>query len=264
MSKPKYEYYPLSGIGSALTILLMCNCLLILVSIGSDLMEINVLQRSLDGEDVTMSELEANDNRIMMLGIFWIGFELVQSIVFLKWFYRASANAHVYSARDMTYSAGWSVGWFFVPIMNLFRPYQAMKETWKVSAALPDQSPRAVSVPSIVSWWWTLWIISSISARFSFRLNMEAETYEDFIAADYVSVGDYVLSFFLSLAAIKLVRDLTRIQTVRGDQIYGPEGSKSCPVCGELIQSTDGSCPMCGASLTESSSYLDDTNPFAS
>ena len=28
----------------------------------------------------------------------------------------------------MTISAGWAIGWFFVPFANLVMPYQAMKE----------------------------------------------------------------------------------------------------------------------------------------
>jgi hypothetical protein len=49
-----------------------------------------------------------------------------------RWIYRTNANAHLLGG-DMTISPGWSVGWYFVPVANLFKPYEGMKETWFAS-----------------------------------------------------------------------------------------------------------------------------------
>lgn len=45
-------------------------------------------------------------------------------VVFLCWVYRANYNCRQWGAAGMRFTPGWSVGWFFVPIMNLFRPLQ--------------------------------------------------------------------------------------------------------------------------------------------
>jgi hypothetical protein len=42
------------------------------------------------------------------------------------WIYRANANAHALGG-DLSVSPGWAVGWFFVPIACLFKPYLAMR-----------------------------------------------------------------------------------------------------------------------------------------
>lgn len=47
--------------------------------------------------------------------------------------YRANLNARALGAQGMRFSPGWTVGWFFVPVMNLFRPFQAVREVWKAS-----------------------------------------------------------------------------------------------------------------------------------
>jgi len=51
-------------------------------------------------------------------------------VIFLRWIYRTNKNLHVLSSEHMTFSPGWSLGWYFIPVANLFKPYQAMKEIW--------------------------------------------------------------------------------------------------------------------------------------
>jgi len=265
MNKPQYKYTSPRGLGSGLSILLIFNILLLILSIGFKLLEIDLARRFLGGEDFTQSEIDSSEARIANLGGFFNVFKFVLAVIFLKWIYRVSANAHFYSATDMTYSAGWSVGWFFVPIMNLFRPYRAMKETWQVSVAGPDvNSPFDVEVPSILPMWWALWIIYSISSRISLRVAMVADSTEDLLTADYVSLVDYTLGICLSLVAVMMVRELTKIQTERGADIDGSPVEQVCPECGEQIHSVFDSCPMCGATLDSRGPSTEvDSNPFA-
>ncbi len=64
---------------------------------------------------------------ILMLVIF------IGSVVLVSmWIYRAHANLRD-RGIEMETSPGWAVGWFFVPIMNLFKPFQAMRELWSES-----------------------------------------------------------------------------------------------------------------------------------
>jgi hypothetical protein len=55
------------------------------------------------------------------------------ALFFLLWTYRSYRHLSALSDRDLRFSPGWAVGWFFAPIMNLFRPYQVMKEIWEES-----------------------------------------------------------------------------------------------------------------------------------
>lgn len=54
---------------------------------------------------------------------------LFGSIIFFSIFtFRAMKNLHVWGARNAEMSAGWAVGWYFIPIANLFKPYQGMDQ----------------------------------------------------------------------------------------------------------------------------------------
>lgn len=75
------------------------------------------------------------------------------------WIYRANANAHALGG-DLSVSPGWAVGWFFVPIACLFKPYLAMKETWLASHFGGNWGDGEAT--DLLSWWWGLWILSGV------------------------------------------------------------------------------------------------------
>ena len=86
------------------------------------------------------------------------------------WIYRVSANAHTLS-DEMTISPGWAVGWYFVPIANLFKPFQAMKEVWLASHFRGNW--HGEPTPGLLGWWWALWIVTNILSSISFRIGVE-------------------------------------------------------------------------------------------
>jgi len=53
---------------------------------------------------------------------------IITGITFLRWIYRSNKNLRSFSGESMTFTPGWSVGWFFIPVANLWKPYQVMKE----------------------------------------------------------------------------------------------------------------------------------------
>lgn len=50
---------------------------------------------------------------------------MMASFVFIgMWIYRAAWNGRVFAgARQLDFTPGWSVGWYFLPIANLWKPY---------------------------------------------------------------------------------------------------------------------------------------------
>lgn len=98
---------------------------------------------------------------------------LVCYVVVGMWIHRASANAHSIS-DEMTDSPGWAVGWYFVPIMNLFKPYQTMREIWLASHLKGNW--HAEPAPGLLGWWWGLWIVSNILGNISFQIAIRADS----------------------------------------------------------------------------------------
>lgn len=89
--------------------------------------------------------------------LMWIGWGRL--IIMLMWFYRANKNARALSS-GLEITPGWAVGFFFVPIMSLYKPYQAISEIWR-SAASP-YSWKRLNDPAIIRWWWGLYLVSAI------------------------------------------------------------------------------------------------------
>jgi hypothetical protein len=80
-------------------------------------------------------------------------------ILFCSWLVRASKNARALGSREMEFTPGWTAGWFFVPVLNLFRPYEAVKELYQASD--PDSGPMdwaAFEPPGLILTWWLSWI----------------------------------------------------------------------------------------------------------
>lgn len=84
---------------------------------------------------------------------------IVVFITFLTWVYRANLNCHGFGAQGMQFSPGWSVVWYFVPILNCYKPYQAMVEIWKVST--DPERWRDVPDTPFIGWWWSSWVLSA-------------------------------------------------------------------------------------------------------
>ena len=135
---------------------------------------------------------------------------VVSGILILKWIYRANYNARQLGATDMVFTPGWSIGWYFIPIANLWKPYQAMKEIWKASSS--PQSWKTLSASSLLPWWWFFWIVSNMFANTSFRLAMRAEETNALIVVNVVTQLSDVTGIPLSLIVISIISKIYEMQ----------------------------------------------------
>ena len=115
-----------------------------------------------------------------------------------RWIYRVSANAHALSA-EMTITPGWAVGFYFVPIANLFKPYQALKETWHGSH-FGGEGEGAGLLPL----WWGLWLVGSFLGRMR---GFGADA-----ALGWFDLAGPVVDIVLTLVLIEIMRRLVRAQ----------------------------------------------------
>ena len=122
-----------------------------IAAIASDIHLINLITRLIDGGDVTDAELDQSDRFFILTGYAMIGALLIAFFALLVWLYRIRSNYPALGEHHARWGVGWYMGWWFVPIMNLFRPYQLMEEAWRVSL------PRSVDAYLIkappLGWW---------------------------------------------------------------------------------------------------------------
>jgi hypothetical protein len=121
------------------------------------------------------------------------------TIVVGMWIYRTNANAHSFSS-EMTITPGWAVGWFFIPLANLVKPYQGVKETWLASHFDGD----AGDTP-LVGIWWGLWLVSNVLARLSTQ-------FSDALTPTWFDVAAGAVDVALSVVLIRLMHRLAAAQ----------------------------------------------------
>lgn len=139
---------------------------------------------------------------------------IVCFVVVGRWIYLTNANAHVLSS-EMTIKPGWAVGWFFVPIANLFMPYQGVKETWQESHEAAGLYEAAAD-SSLLRWWWGLWIATNILGNVTFMLG-GGSSGEGLESAGYFDLLSSALNIPLSLILIRLMQRLARIQLLASE-----------------------------------------------
>ena len=128
---------------------------------------------------------------------------IVTAIVFCRWIIKAHRKVIELGAEGMTISPGWAVGYFFIPFINLVRPYRAMKELWK--ASINPKEWITQEVPRLLPWWWTLWITVGILGQASLRLSMDAHTIESLKTVTIADLIEAPIGIILNLVALRLV-----------------------------------------------------------
>jgi len=124
-----------------------------------------------------------------------------------RWIYRASANAHAISGLP-TISPGWAVGWYFVPVMSLYRPFQAIKKTWFASHQSRDGHDQAA--PTLLVIWWTLWIVSNAIGTASFRMSASGAASQ--ATANVLDMAAAVLGIPLCVTLVFIMSEIATAQ----------------------------------------------------
>jgi hypothetical protein len=58
---------------------------------------------------------------------------LATAAVFITWFARVVNRLHAARPNEFRYGAGWAIGAWFVPVLNLFRPKQIADDAWRAA-----------------------------------------------------------------------------------------------------------------------------------
>ncbi len=217
------EFRDLGRLTRVLQFLLVILIVTNIIAALSDIAQYRLLQSTFTKDDASV-----NDTRQQIIAVAYLFIFAVTTWVFGRWIYRANCNARALHARSMTFTPGWSVGWYFVPFACLWKPYQAMRELWKASKNPQHwQDERA---NPILGWWWASWIISNILGQVSFRLSLALD---DISSISFYSLVNTVTEAFDVLAtalALVLITRLGRMQADRHkEQLIEPPSEANAP-----------------------------------
>jgi uncharacterized protein DUF4328 len=194
----------------------------------SFLMQLFMLYDAESGAGLDPAAANANDLRQQVIGGILVLSTLVSLITLLVWVYAVHVNLPALGATKLDFTPGWSVGWFFIPIMNLFKPYQAVSEIWYRSQAAPHDGRPALGA-ALVGWWWGLRIASAITERGFTAYSRQADTIDTLISVSWIAI---ILTFTLDapmfVTQLLMIRRIQRFQEERYEQISrGPPASSA-------------------------------------
>jgi Domain of unknown function (DUF4328) len=143
---------------------------------------------------------------------------LVCVVVFLMWLYRARGNLPALGVTDARWSPAWSIAFWFIPIVSLFRPYQVVKETWQASDPATSPGWRRDVPPAIFGWWWGLFLVNSIGSNVTERMSTRmggTPGFDTAVTFTFIDVAVLLIGIGSALCAMRIVQDITTRQTQR-------------------------------------------------
>ena len=169
---------------------------------------------------------EASDARQRVVGVLRLATYVVTAILVGTWIYRANVNARQLGAAGLAFTPGWAVGWYFIPVAGLWKPYQAMREIW--CASRDPVQWRAVDPPASLGWWGGFWIVGNVLGQISFRMTSSVHSVSDGLIANGVTLFADCLDVPLCLLLLSIVRDVQANQmesaTSRNAAVANAEG----------------------------------------
>jgi amino acid transporter len=183
-----------------------------LVSLLSNSSQVQLLRRIEAREAFTQDEATANDRRQQLIAIAEVAALVATVVTFLMWMHRAYKNLPALGSSGLRTTPGWAVGSFFIPFLNLVRPYQAMAEIWRESDPGVAGEERALNPrggAALVGWWWLLFLAHNVASNVSARFVPGAHaTVADFIAMTNVKIFSDLVDIPAALLALLMVRAL--------------------------------------------------------
>jgi hypothetical protein len=182
----------------SLKILLRIEILLCVISLGFDYLKLQLIagfgvapRAWLDVSQMVVGTL----NRLIAIACF---------VVFLIWFYRVHANLKALGASELKYTSEWAIGYWFVPILQIFRPVQVAQEIWRNSD--PDLGVSASS--TFIGVWWAFWLNSIFINSMAFQMTSAANTpgaVKDAITVSMFGAVALILTRMMDLAIVSSI-----------------------------------------------------------
>lgn len=184
------------------------------ISLISNGFQYNLLQTVANGGEITNEAATANDLRVQIIAILYLIAYIISGVMFIMWFRRAYFNLHQ-KVNNLSFDEGWAAGSWFVPFVNLYRPYQIMKELYEETKKIlleKDNSLQIDLTTKLLGLWWTLWIVNGILGQVIFRLSRNADTLPELVTGTVLDLISGVLGVGLGIVTIKIIKDYSEIE----------------------------------------------------
>ncbi len=137
---------------------------------------------------------------------------LATAVCYLIWIHRCYSNLPAFGnpIRSLSYSPGWAIGAWFIPLANLVLPYRLVRETWEKSTPFHQSRLQADQPTHWFPLWWAFWLISNFVGNIYGRLALRENTDPTTLAT--LSVASDLSSILATIFALVIVIDIDKRQ----------------------------------------------------
>ena len=199
---------PTRRIADALVILLGTQIVLLVAEAFALLYRIRLLERVRAGGSITLAEADRADVLVITSVWVWLLVFVGTGIVWCVWQYRAQRNAIELAGGALKFTPGWAVGWWFIPLANLVKPFETVRELWKASHGV---AWRSLNTWRVIGWWWALWLAAS-ALEWGIGRSDTPTDISGFITQDLWRLASLGFEMGSAVLAIAIVRSIVGLQ----------------------------------------------------
>lgn len=182
------------------------------VATVSDFLQLRLLNQFNAG-NIDNDAAISNDQRQKLISIIYLAVFVVCIVLFIMWFRRAYCNLERSGRVNLKYAEGWAAGAWFVPFLNLWRPYEIMKEIWQKTQEATYGLVQYKS-GAIIGWWWLIYITNNVVGNF--RIYAHTKTIDDLINYTYLDI----VKCLLGIVAAGMIIFIIRQTSVMEEKLY--------------------------------------------
>lgn len=165
----------------------------------------------------TLAGIEKTEQQLM---VFYYLLLVVSIVAVCMWVYRANDNLGKAGLKGIDQSPGMAVGWFFIPVANLFMPFNVMREIDQGSQSLskPEEhrSWKNNKMMALLLIWFLSYVVSGLLLVYaSFKTRMingsaGMDAAYAFITVCYLSIIGLCLRLASGVALVLYTRKITQ------------------------------------------------------
>lgn len=206
---PVDEVYKSSeGISVALRVMLGANVALLMISVSVLSMQVELLQRA-TRSPISMAEAEANDQRVLLATSLALLVLIATGILWCVWQNRTNKNLRALGAVDLQFGPN-AWGWFFCPVVNLWRPVAVISELWTAASDASSQDEEPVPPNWLIGGWWLPWLLGGILSQIAARTATDVNDIGSLVTSSQVELVSDVMTLISGVFAIVLVTKLQK------------------------------------------------------
>jgi hypothetical protein len=157
----------------------------------------------------TEDDLVAYDQNAALVAMVLLVTYIAAAIAMIAWLRRLVTNVLALGGGPPAVGPTGAVLWWFVPFANLFKPYQAVADSWRRLAT----STGGSSTGTLVAWW-LLFLAGNILGNVYAQLPLP-ETVEAFNGREMVNIASDVATILAGVLLIRIMLEVERRSVAR-------------------------------------------------